>query len=102
MFESPGTSGTTCFFKAGSKRAGVDPCPDRITFAALALCALVSSWPLAALAETPFIRQSHPVGQVAAISLQVDLNNDGIPDLLTTDREKLTVFLSGLPLAASA
>ncbi len=69
--------------------------PRQNHFAALALCALVSSWPLATLAETPFIRQSHPVGQVAAISLQVDLNNDGIPDLLTTDREKLTSLLSG-------
>jgi len=63
--------------------------------AAFALCALASSWPLAALAETPFIQQSHPIGQFPAISVQVDLNNDGIPDLLTTDRTKLTSLLSG-------
>jgi len=69
--------------------------PRQIHSAALALCALASSQSLATLAETPFIQQSHPIGQYPAISLQVDLNNDGIPDLLTSDRTKLTSLLSG-------
>lgn len=69
--------------------------PRQNYVAAIALCALASSWPLATLAETSFIRRSHPIGQFPAFSLQVDLNNDGIPDLLTTDRNKLTSLLSG-------
>jgi len=69
--------------------------PRQNQVAAFVLCALASSWPLATLAETPFIRQSHPLGQFPAVSLQVDLNNDGIPDLLTTDRTKLSSLVSG-------
>jgi len=69
--------------------------PTQNCFASLALCVLVSSLPVAGLAETPFIQQSHSIGQFPAISLQVDLNNDGVPDLLTTDRNKLTSLLSG-------
>lgn len=69
--------------------------PRQNWFAALTLCAMVSSSPLATLAETPFIQQSRPIGQFPAVSLQVDLNGDGIPDLLTTDRNKLTSVLSG-------
>ena len=63
--------------------------------AAFALVALASLPSLSTHAETPFTLQFHPLGQYPINQLQVDLNNDGIPDLLTSARSNLTSLLSG-------
>lgn len=61
-------------------------------FAAVAVSALSSLW---AHAETPFTLQPHALGQYPLNQIQVDLNNDGIPDLLTSEYGSLTSMLSG-------
>ena len=62
---------------------------------AFAFAAMASLSPLSAHADTPFSLQYHPLGQYPIDQIQVDLNNDGIPDLLTSARGNLTSLLSG-------
>src|SRR6476660_2621416 len=68
--------------------------PPKSFCAAFALAALASI-PLLTRADTPFTLQSHPLGQSPIDQIQVDLNNDGVPDLLTSARSNLTSLLSG-------
>jgi hypothetical protein len=63
--------------------------------ATIALGAVASLSSLSIHAETPFTLQSHPLGQSPINQIQVDLNNDGTPDLLTSARGNLTGLLSG-------
>lgn len=63
--------------------------------AAIALGALVSFSSMATHAETPFTLQPHALGQSPIDQIQVDLNGDGVPDLLTSSRSTLTSLLSG-------
>jgi len=69
--------------------------PRQKLCAAFALGAFASLSSLAIHAETPFTLQPHTLGQAPINQLQVDLNNDGIPDLLTSARSNLTSLLSG-------
>ena len=63
--------------------------------AAIALGALASLSSLSTHAETPFTLQPHALGQYPVNQIQVDLNNDGIPDFVTSARGSLTSLLSG-------
>jgi len=63
-----------------------------VVFALSALGTLAS---LPTHAETPFTLQAHPLGQPPINQLQVDLNNDGTLDLLTSSSSNLTALLSG-------
>src|SRR5512133_3276362 len=69
--------------------------PRQKLCAAVALGALASLSPLAVHADTPFTLQPHTLGQAPINQIQVDLNNDGTPDLLTSSRSTLTSLLSG-------
>jgi len=55
----------------------------------------IASFSLLAGADTPFTLQPHPIGQPLIDQIQVDLNGDGVPDLLTSSRSTLTSLLSG-------
>lgn len=61
----------------------------------IAIAGFASFSSLSAWADTPFTLQPHPIGQPLKDQVQVDLNNDGIPDLLTSSRSTLTSLLSG-------
>jgi hypothetical protein len=68
--------------------------PPKSFCAAFAFLSLASI-PLSTHADTPFSLQYHPLGQSPIDQIQVDLNNDGVPDLLTSARSNLTSLLSG-------
>ena len=61
----------------------------------LALGAFVALSALPTRAETPFTLQPHALGQSPIDQIQVDLNGDGVPDLLSSSRSTLTSLLSG-------
>jgi len=61
----------------------------------LTLGALAVLSALPTQAETPFTLQPHALGQPPINQIQVDLNGDGVPDLLSSSRSTLTGLISG-------